>query len=104
ISSMPLLSVSSYPLLYHQIFILDTPRHRTNTVFLYFGEKDNLIADTFRKVTVMTKSGYTVFSYPELSWIYLQNNPYFAKPYIHAKFDCLNQFLIDAENIEMEEI
>ena len=64
---------------------------------LYFDENDNLIADTFRIVTALPRSGCLIYSYPELCWRYFQHSPYITKSYIHAKLNRLNQFLINTE-------
>lgn len=67
---------------------------RRNSFMLYFNEDIKLKAETFRQVTFCDNS-YNVTSYPWFLNTLFKSKAIDPREYIHAKFERLNQFLLN---------
>lgn len=72
---------------------------RLKSLLLYFDEEDKLKDSTFRQVTY-TGVDMDVVSYPLLISLLLKNKRLDVRRYTYAKFNRLNTFLADIDNID----
>lgn len=68
------------------------------SLLLYFDEEDKIKESTFRQVTLINKND-EIASYPLLINILFANGTINIKEYTYKKFERLNKFLIEENNV-----